>query len=380
MINFETMIEFLKKYKAFIYGLVLFRIIVFALTRLDVIYIDNSEVLANTLSFIFSWVLISLPIHYFSFIKEHKKSSLKLLALSVLFFAVIINDMNSKVIDNPVTFVGLVVVGLSFFSILVPTYFKKYSLFVIGFYVLALSYFYYIRIFIDDLSIYLKQEKEIKIILTTPFFILLLNWFYQQWKWLKTVESKKSKAELALLKSQINPHFFFNTLNNLYGLTVEKSDDAPNVVLKLSDMMRYTIYKGNEDEVFLKDEIDYLNNYIELHKIRYNKSVEITFNHVCELDCKVAPLLFIIPLENAFKHGVERLTEGAYIHIDLKTNKDIIYFSIENNFEAPKNTHIGGIGLENLKQRLKLLYPNSHKIQIETKNSNYKLTLEIKTI
>ncbi|WP_428741073.1 sensor histidine kinase [Tenacibaculum sp.] len=380
MINFETMMEFLKKYKAFIYGLVLFRIIVFALTRLDVIYIDNSEVLANTLSFIFSWVLISLPIHYFSFIKEHKKSSLKLLALSVLFFAVIINDMNSRIIDNPITFVGLVVVGLSFFSILVPAYFKKYSLLVIGFYVLALSYFYYVRIYIDDLSIYLKQEKEIKIILTTPFFILLLNWFYQQWKWLKTVESKKSKAELALLKSQINPHFFFNTLNNLYGLTVEKSDDAPNVVLKLSDMMRYTIYKGNEEEVFLKDEIDYLNNYIELHKIRYNKFVEITFNHSCELDCKVAPLLFIIPLENAFKHGVECLTEGAYIHIDLKTNKGVIYFSIENNFEAPKTTHTGGIGLENLKQRLKLLYPNSHNIQIETKNSNYKLTIEIKTI
>ena len=100
---------------------------------------------------------------------------------------------------------------------------------------------------------------------------MILGWLFQQWKWLKTLESKKSKAELSLLKSQINPHFFFNTLNNLYGLTVEKSDDAPNVVLKLSDMMRYTIYMGKEDLVPLKDEVDYLQNYIELHKIRYQK-------------------------------------------------------------------------------------------------------------
>ena len=379
MINFEVMIKFLKKHKAFIYGLILFRIIVFVLTRLEVIYIDNSEVLANTLSFIFSWVLISLPIHYFPLLKKHKRTSLKLTALGILFLAIIINDMNSKIVDNPLTFVGLAIVGLSFFLILAPTYFKKYSLVVIGFYILALAYFYYIRIYVDDLNIYLKQEKEIKIILVTPFLILLINWFYQQWKWLKTVESKKSKAELALLKSQINPHFFFNTLNNLYGLTVEKSDEAPSVVLKLSEMMRYTIYKGNEDVVLLKDEIEYLKNYIELHKIRYNKTVEITFNHSCELDYKVAPLLFIIPLENAFKHGVESLTEGAYIHVDLKTNNGVIHFNIENNFEVSETHKNVGIGLDNLKQRLKLLYPNSHKIQIETKSSNYKLVLEIET-
>ncbi len=199
---------FLKKYKAFIFGLLFFRILVFVLSHFDLVLIDNSEVLANTLSFIFGWLVISLPIHYFPFLKEHKTTSLKLVALIAIFLVVIINDINSKIVDNPITFVGLISIGMSFFSIIAPSYFRKHALVIIGFYVLALSYFFYIRVYINDLDAYLQQEKEIKIILTTPFLVLLLSWFYQQWKWLKTVESKKSKAELALLKSQINPHFF----------------------------------------------------------------------------------------------------------------------------------------------------------------------------
>lgn len=373
------MIGFLKKYSAFIYGLILFRVLVFILSSFDFIYIDNSEILANTLSFIFSWILISLPIHYYSFIKKHKTISLKLFILILLFLAIIINDINSKKIDNPITFIGLIGVILSFFSIIVPTYFKKYSLIILGFYLLALGYFYYIRVYINDLDTYLQQEKEIKIILIIPLFLLGINWIYQQWKWFKTIESKKAKAELSLLKSQINPHFFFNTLNNLYGLTVEKSDDAPNVVLKLSDIMRYTIYMGKEDVVPLKDEIEYLKNYIELHKIRYQKEVDINFNCLNEPDYKIAPLLFIVPLENAFKHGVERITQNAYIHINLRADNNIIHFEIENNFEARETNHKIGIGLDNLKQRLQLLYPNKHNLRIEAKNSIYKLNLKIKT-
>jgi LytS/YehU family sensor histidine kinase len=229
--------------------------------------------------------------------------------------------------------------------------------------------------------VYLQQEKEIKIILMLPFFILFFGWAFQQWKWLKTLESKKGKAELALLKSQINPHFFFNTLNNLYGLTVEKSNDAPDVVLKLSDMMRYTIYMGKEDLVSLKEEVKYLQNYIELHKIRYQKKVDITFKHNNTTDYKIAPLLYIIALENAFKHGVEKLTENAYIHINLTTKQGFILFEIENNFEKPEtNFAAGGIGLDNLKQRLHLLYPKKHQLQINKSNSVYKLSIKTETI
>ena len=292
---------------------------------------------------------------------------------------VIINDANSKMIDNPITFIGIISVGLLFFSILASKFFKKYALIILVFYVLSLSYFIYIRIYIDDLNGYLQQEKEIKIILSIPFFMLVLGWFFQQWKWLKTLESKKSKAELSLLKSQINPHFFFNTLNNLYGLTVEKSDDAPNVVLKLADMMRYTIYMGKQDLVPLKDEVEYLNNYIELHKIRYQKNVDIKFKHSNISDFKIAPLLYIIALENAFKHGVEKLTENAYIHISINIDGKNILFEIENNFEKLENKQETGIGLDNLNQRLQLLYPKKHRLTIETNDSVYKLSLKLET-
>jgi len=373
-------ITFLKKYKAFIYGLIVFRIVVLILSYFDLILIDNSEYLSNTLSFIFYWMLFSLPIYYFPFLKKHKINTLKFSGLIGLFMLVIINDSNSKMIDNPITFIGIISIGLLFFSILASKFFKKYALYTVVFYVLSLSYFFYIRVYIDDINVYLQQEKEIKIILIIPFLLLILGWFFQQWKWLKTLESKKSKAELSLLKSQINPHFFFNTLNNLYGLTVEKSDDAPNVVLKLSDMMRYTIYMGKEDLVPLKDEVEYLNNYIELHKIRYQKKVDIQFKHSNISDFQIAPLLYIIALENAFKHGVEKLTENAYIHISISTDTKNILFEIENNFEKSETKHIPGIGLNNLKQRLQLLYPKKHQLTIENNDSIYKLSLKLETI
>lgn len=374
------MITFLKKYKAFIYGLIVFRIIVLNLSYFDLIHIDNSEHLSNTLSFIFYWLLFSLSIYYFPFFKKHKINTLKFLGLIVLFILVLVNDANSKRIDNPITFIGIIGIGLLFFSVIASKFFKKYALFTIAFYVLSLSYFIYIRVYIDDLNVYLQQEKEIKIILIVPFFVLLLGWVYEQWKWVKTLESKKSKAELSLLKNQINPHFFFNTLNNLYGLTVEKSDDAPNVVLKLADMMRYTIYMGKEDLVPLKDEVEYLQNYIELHKIRYQKKVDIQFTYSDISDYHIAPLLYIIALENAFKHGVEKLTENAYIHINISTDDGNIRFEIENNFEKPGTKHDYGIGLDNLKQRLQLLYPKKHQLNIKNSDSVYKLSLNLETI
>lgn len=203
------------------------------------------------------------------------------------------------------------------------------------------------------------------------------SWLFNRYKEFKQLKNEKSKAELELLKSQINPHFFFNTLNNLYGLTVEKSDDAPDMILKLSEMMRYTIYDGKKDVVPLKDEIIYLENYIELHKIRYQKKVAITFDSQIKYNHKVAPLLFIILLENAFKHGIETLTNNAYIKLQIETTVDTIQFFIENNFEKTKKNTNSGIGLTNLKQRLKLIYPNKHRFNIEQTDTVHKVYLEI---
>jgi LytS/YehU family sensor histidine kinase len=204
-------------------------------------------------------------------------------------------------------------------------------------------------------------------------------WFFEQWKWLQNLKAEKSEAELALLRTQINPHFFFNTLNNLYALTVKNSKQAPEVILKLSDMMRYTIYEGEKESVALKDEIAYLKNYIELHKMRYHKEIDVTFEVQIEDDYKVMPLLFVILLENAFKHGVENLSKDAYVHININTRDRDVFFEIENNFDPTLPKEDKGIGLKNLKRRLELVYPNKHSLSFSTIENVYKaqLTLQI---
>ena len=185
------------------------------------------------------------------------------------------------------------------------------------------------------------------------------------------------KIKIKRLKNQINPHFFFNTLNNLYGLVVEKSESAPGVVLKLSDMMRYTIYEGKEDLVNLSDEVQYLERYIALHKIRYQKTVDIQFDYAIDEEVQVAPLLFIILLENAFKHGVESLTEDAFIHMHLKTKDDKVFFSITNNFDVEASPQVPGIGLEILKKRLRHMYADRHALTLEKSGNNYTAKLEL---
>ncbi|WP_299667229.1 sensor histidine kinase [uncultured Polaribacter sp.] len=191
------------------------------------------------------------------------------------------------------------------------------------------------------------------------------------------LKNEQTKAELILLRSQLNPHFFFNTLNNLYALTIKNSKQAPEVILKLSDMMRYTIYEGEKNSVSLKEEIMYLENYIELHKIRYKKDVKIEFNNTVHQNLTVAPLLFINLLENAFKHGIDMVLKNPFIKIDLNNDANFIYFSIENSFDKTLETTSTGIGLINLKRRLSLLYPNKHELKFTQKNNRYKATLKI---
>lgn len=191
------------------------------------------------------------------------------------------------------------------------------------------------------------------------------------------LKQEKTQAELLLLKSQLNPHFFFNTLNNLYALTIKNSKQAPDMILKLSEMMRYTIYDGEKNSVSIGDEILYLKNYIDLHKIRYKKPVVITFHHSIDETLHIAPLLFINLLENAFKHGVETTTKDAYIILNLTNDDNFIYFSVENNFEDTQQQKQHGIGLKNLKRRLSLLYPKKHAIEFVKKQHTFKVNLKI---
>ncbi|WP_425658443.1 sensor histidine kinase [Tenacibaculum ascidiaceicola] len=372
------MIDFLKKYKAFLIGFLIIVPLFTLLDYLNFLNIPNDQPVEVIVITVFWALVIALPIHNYQYLKRKKKAVFGIAVLFVLLFITVLIDSFMKLPDNPITFILLMIFwcGLAYF--LVPNFVKKYWKFIALLYTPLLLYFLYLRLFSGDLEAYLKVKQE------TPFYIFFIPipiffflWVFEQWKWIQELKKEKSKTELSLLKTQINPHFFFNTLNNLYALTVKSSPQAPKVILKLSDMMRYTIYDGEKETVKISEEIAYLNNYIELHKIRYRKSVEITFSHNIDTNLNIPPLLYIILLENAFKHGIETLAENAFIHVNLYDNDDFIYFEIENNFDPNEITNSKGIGLQNLKRRLSLLYKQQHELTIDITNNNYKTLLKI---
>ena len=218
---------------------------------------------------------------------------------------------------------------------------------------------------------------QLRIVFWLLLLHLLASWIMNLWKVNQQLRNEQQATELMHLKSQINPHFFFNTLNNLYGLAREKADAAPELILRLSDMMRYTIYQGQQEKVPLQQEVDYLNNYIELQQIRFKKSVHVTFDCDIEDGAAIAPLLFINLVENAYKHGVETLAADAFIHIRLQANDRELEFAIENNRDPGAACNSGGIGLTNLRKRLTLLYPDAHQLQIKQTVDCYSICLHL---
>ena len=185
-------------------------------------------------------------------------------------------------------------------------------------------------------------------------------------------------SELVLLKSQINPHFFFNTLNSLYALTVAGSQEAPQMILTLSDLMRFTIYDGKRDHVPLHQEVTYLQNYIRLQQMRFSDKLKVSFEiEVSDDAASVPPLLLIILVENAFKHGVSSSVENAWVEIRLEASAKRLFFEVSNN-RQPDRSSKPGIGLTNLKRRLALLYPKRHQLSIEESENRYRASLELK--
>ncbi|WP_276485534.1 sensor histidine kinase [Paraflavitalea pollutisoli] len=215
--------------------------------------------------------------------------------------------------------------------------------------------------------------------LVIGYYTLLLGlgiaWLVRQLLSIARLRHEKAIAELMLLKSQVNPHFFFNMLNNLYGWVAKDPVKARELILRLSDLMRYTIYDGEKTVVTLKEERDHLLNYIELHKTRYQKHIAITFHDAIDEGKTVMPLLFIMLLENAFKHGVDSLRENAFVDIRLTCKEDAISFVITNNFAPGGQSNKTGIGLQNLQRRLELTYPDKHQLATTVVNNVYKAEL-----
>lgn len=206
---------------------------------------------------------------------------------------------------------------------------------------------------------------------------MVVDRYIQQNKLLK-LKQEALHAEVSLLKNQINPHFFFNTLNNLYAMARVKSEQTPALILKLSDLMRFTIYEGKKDHVALLDEVAYLENYLDLQAVRSRaKGLDLRFEkEIDDLNLQVPPLLFIIPVENAFKHGVATVSDGAFVHMKLRAQGKHLRFTISNNF-GPSNQRRPGIGLENMKRRLALLFPRRHRYDTQQTGQVYTANLEL---
>ena len=213
-----------------------------------------------------------------------------------------------------------------------------------------------------------------------------IDW-YEENKTLQEVQVEKLQAEVNYLRSQVNPHFLFNALNNLYALTLRKSDQAPAIVLKLSELMEYMLYESDEAFVPLEKEIKYLGNYLDLEKIRQGNQADIRLTVVGDMDKRVVPPFLILPLvENAFKHGVSRAVRNAYLHVDVRIGGASlgagivggIVVVIENNkLDFREEDRSGGIGLVNVRRRLELLYPDRHRLTIAEEAELFRVTLEL---
>lgn len=200
---------------------------------------------------------------------------------------------------------------------------------------------------------------EVYVISFVSCIKLVIDWTKQR-EFLLNTNKILLENELKYLRSQIQPHFFFNTLNNLYSLTIDKSDKAPDLILKLSDLMKYFLYETGKEYQSLSNEIKHIKDYIDIEKLRYNEELKVSFNvRGAVKKTMIRPLLLIPLVENAFKHGARNSKKNSYITIDLKINSSEINFKVENSFSKstkPIKVQVGGIGLANIKKRLEINY------------------------
>lgn len=195
------------------------------------------------------------------------------------------------------------------------------------------------------------------------------------------LENEKLEAELKFLKSQIHPHFLFNTLNNLYALTLQKSDKAPDVVLQISNLLEFTLYSEKKKEVELQEEVKLLKGYIDLEVLRFGKRLRIDQDISDDLDgLMIAPLILLPFVENSFKHGASRDAQSPYINISLRVDENRLTFMISNSFISEpdrKETYNERIGLKNVRRRLELIYPGRHELEISQEQDVFKVCLKI---
>ena len=261
--------------------------------------------------------------------------------------------------------------------VIVPKLLKKgryalYALSVLA--LLAATYWLHeftFEVIVAETALYMVSFADWQVLVTIFAIYIVLTTLLtlsKSWYTLQQVEKEKLSIELDSLKTQVNPHFLFNSLNSIYSLALAKSEQTADSVLELSNLLRYMLYEVGEDKVPLEKEVEMIENYIELQKLRADASTKVQFSVSGKIEAyKVAPLLFFPLIENAFKHGVKGVSEEGFIHIEMKLDKGL-YFEISNNkgvVDDMEQGKYGGIGLENVKRRLELIYTNAHSFEIE---------------
>jgi sensor histidine kinase YesM len=233
--------------------------------------------------------------------------------------------------------------------------------------------------FIDLLKYFAAFIGITSLIKLSKGYFLLLEARNQLMK----MQKEKSEAELNALKTQVNPHFLFNGLNSIYSLVLKNSDKAPETILKLSEILRYIIYETRKEQVDLKTELDYMQYYIDIQKLRSGSLAKIEVSISGNPDNrKIAPLLFLPLIENSFKHGIKGETGPTFVMLEWTIGEGYIRFVAENNKgqtdDVGSDQH-NGIGLENLKQRLDMAYPGKHHFEITETENRFKVELKIQT-
>ena len=313
-------------------------------------------------------------------------------------FATINNDywysLKSNLIEFPLNIV------ITYFTIyyLIPKYIlkKKYLQFFLLF-VFSLGLFYLTRTGLNYILVTENIWPEaqgnqepftvihiVELVIGAIYVIALVSAIKLTYDWVNEkkrnddLQRMQLETELNFLKSQIQPHFFFNTLNNLYALVIKQSPNAPNVVMKLSEIMQYVLYEVKEPKISLMKSINYLYSYLELEKLRYGDRVksEISIDGSID-DIEIPPLLFLPFIENCFKHGTKH-HEDIKVRIDFVVKDNFLYFTVANNFvKQDENTAKHGIGLKNVKRRLQLLYGSDYSLKTKSKENEYIVNLKL---
>ncbi len=208
--------------------------------------------------------------------------------------------------------------------------------------------------------------------------IKLLRYWAKEKRQNVLIQQEKMTAELQMLKSQVHPHFLFNTLNNIYSLTLEKSNLAPIIILKLSDLLRYMLYECDATTISLSKELEMMNYYVDLEQLRYGDRLDVSKSYSGEIEGKmIPPLLFLPLLENCFKHGTSNQIDQSWISIHLHVENNILSLKLINSKMIDKNFQIvsGGIGLYNVEKRLQLLYGERYSLKILPDEETFTLSL-----